>query len=130
MSVDGSVFVVSPEQDDLLGILELESHEQADDFQTEGSTVYIVAQEYIVERLDVHTFIRPLPDVEEAHEVYVVSVDVAEYLDWGFHALNHHRLVGHDALALTGQVNNLLLLEGEGSRGRYFLSFLWIVQSF
>ena len=53
ISVDVLVLVVASEKHDLLWVLELESEEQADDFETVLALVNVVTQEQVVVRVDV-----------------------------------------------------------------------------
>lgn len=92
MPVDCAVFMVATEQDNLLGVLQLQGHQQADNFETECASVHVISEEDIVEGLDITLLTRALPDIEEPHQVDIVSVQVAENLDWWLQPFYQNRL--------------------------------------
>lgn len=66
----------------MLRVLQLKSHQEANYFETEGSSVDVVAKEDVIEGLDVALFARSLPNIEETHQIDVVAVQVAENFKW------------------------------------------------
>jgi hypothetical protein len=122
------VLMVTSEQHDLLGVLQFEGEEEADDLQTVLSLVHIVTQEKIVEGVDVSSVQRSLPDVEESHEVDVLAVDVSDNLDWRSDLLNDDWLSSQDLSALIGQLDNVLPLAWELSSWLDVLTLLWFEQ--
>jgi hypothetical protein len=60
-------------------------------------SVHLVAKEQLVEALDVTVFRRAAIEVEEAHQVDLLAVDVAKNLD-GCAQAQHHGLLLDDFL--------------------------------
>lgn len=84
-TVDRCAFVVSPEDEEVLGVLDLVRQEEADRFQGLLTTVDVIAQEDVVS-------LRGEPTVlEETEEVVVLSVYVTANLD-GCLQLQEHGL--------------------------------------
>lgn len=69
-----SVFVVTSQHHDLLRVLELQGHQQTDDFQTVLSLIDIVAKEHVVESVDVALIKWIVPNIIESHQIHVLSV--------------------------------------------------------
>jgi len=66
---------------DLVGVLDLERHEQADYLKRVRSSVDVVAEEDVVIRSDVTAVCvvnGTLPNIEESHQVRVLPVEVPE----------------------------------------------------
>ena len=110
--VDPLVLVVSSQQMDLVWELDLQGHQQADGLQRVSTSVNIVTQEQVVITLDISAVIWDSPQVEEPHQILVLSMDVSEHLDRGINS-EHHWLVHEDPLALIGQGDDKLPSEGE-----------------
>lgn len=117
VAVDVAVFVVSSQHEDLLGVLELQSHQKANDLQALATLVNVVAQEQVVKTIDIAVLARGSPNVEEAHQVNVVAVDVTKNFDWRLKTTDNSRLLLKDILALTNQLQDLLSLEREVTHG-------------
>ena len=81
VSVHIAVLVASSKHKDLLWILELQCHQKANDFKTLAATVNVVAQEEVVIAANISSFAGGLPEVEEAHEITVISVNISKHLD-------------------------------------------------
>mmetsp|Transcript_4409 Transcript_4409/g.6433 ORF Transcript_4409/g.6433 Transcript_4409/m.6433 type:complete len:245 (+) Transcript_4409:573-1307(+) len=120
--VDALVLVVASEEHDLLGELELKSEEQADNFQTELALIYVIAEEYVIIGVDVAVLSWGLPDVEEAHQVHVLSVDITDDLHGRTDLLDHDGLGSQDLAALIGEFNDVLSLAREVSSDLDFLA--------
>ena len=110
--VDPLVLVVSSQEMDLVWELDLQGHQQADGLQRVSTSVNIVTQEQVVITLDISAVIWDSPQVEEPHQILVLSMDVSEHLDRGINS-EHHWLVHEDPLALIGQGDDKLPSEGE-----------------
>ena len=54
-----------------------------------------------------------LPDIEEPHQINVLTMDVSINLDWRSDLLDHDRLSSHDVSALSGQFDDVLSLAWE-----------------
>ena len=65
------------------------------------TTIDKVTQEQIVIRLDVAKVVRDAPKIEKAHQILILSVDIAEDFDWSVDTQNH-RLVCQNVLAFIG----------------------------
>jgi len=124
--------VVSSEHEDLLRILQLQRQEQAKNFQTLGPSVNVVTEEEVIEACDVTTFARGFPNIEEPHQVMIISVNVSEDLDRRFEiTLNQDRLGRKNLLNFCNQVKNLLFLNWEGLEDCFCcLTFLGLKQVF
>ena len=114
--VDAAVLVVAAEQVDLVLVAQLQREEHQDDLQTARAAVDVVAQKEVVEAVDVAVEERVVgrPEgVEQAHQVQVLAVDVAEDLDRRAH-LQHHLLALEELHhLLTQDVDLVALYVGE-----------------
>mmetsp|Transcript_762 Transcript_762/g.946 ORF Transcript_762/g.946 Transcript_762/m.946 type:complete len:252 (+) Transcript_762:356-1111(+) len=119
--VDPLVLVVASEQMNLLRESNLEGHEQADGLEGVVTSVHVITEEQIIIRFDVTVFIRGAPEVEESHQILVLTVDVAKHLHGSVHTKDH-RLGFKDLCCLVGQSQDVLASESkvsltfEGSR--------------
>jgi hypothetical protein len=80
--VNVAILVVSSQQEDLLGVLQLKSHQQADHLERLRTLVHIVTQEKIIVAGNVTGLRRATPNVQEPHQIDVISMNVAENFDW------------------------------------------------
>ena len=71
------VLMVTSTQKDLLGIFELKSKEKADNLKTICTFVNVVSQEEVVEGMNVSSITRSLPDIEESHQVDVLTMNIS-----------------------------------------------------
>jgi len=110
--------VIATQQEDLAGILKLKREEKAENLQTLTSTIYVVAQEDVVEGANITGLLGGLPDVEEAHQVVVVTVEVSEDLDGWLEVLDEHGLGVEHLGDLADELKHLLLLDVEGPHQR------------
>jgi glutathionylspermidine synthase len=94
------------------------------------SLVDVVAQEQIVEGMDISCVERSLPDVEESHEVNVLSMDVSYNFDWWPDLLDDDGLGSQNLSALIGQLNNVLSLAWKLSSWLNLLALLWLQERF
>ena len=106
--VDPPVLVITPEQVKLCGHLDFKSQKETNSFQRIGSSVHVISKEYvfvvIVDFYNGVVFIALRgPEVEEAHEVLVLTVDVSENDDRGL-ALEENGLVFDDGLCLVAEL--------------------------
>jgi len=76
------------------------------------SPVNVVTEEKVVVRFDVAVVVGNSPQVEEAHQVLVLTVHVPEHFDGRF-APQHHRLLFEDLLTCVCQRYNVLTAEGK-----------------
>ena len=129
VAIHVSVFVVASQKENLARILQFERQKQANDFQRLTATVYIVTQEQVVETANVAVLLGRSPNVEEAHQVVVVAVQVAKNLDGWFQVLNQHWLSKEHLHYLVDQLKNLLLFDVERSHWwDCTLAFAWLQQ--
>ena len=122
------VLVVTSQENNLLGVLELESHEEADDLERVLALVDIVAKEDVVVRMDVTVFSGHLPDVEEPHKVDILAVDVTEDLHGRSQVLDNDWLSGQNLRALVGELDDVLPLARELGVDLDLLTFLGFQQ--
>lgn len=103
VAVDIFVFMVAPQKEDLLGVLKLEGHKEANGLKLVGTTIHIVAQENIIETMDITSspIRRRLPDVKEAHEISVVTMKATENLYWRLDVSDDSWLNSKDVNALS-----------------------------
>lgn len=120
------VLVVASQKHDLLWVLKLESEEKADALKTVLTLVNVVSKEQVVEGMDISSIKRSLPDIEESHEVDVLSMDVSNNLDWWSNLLDDNWLSSKDLGALIGQFNDVLSLAWELNSWLDVLTFLWL----
>lgn len=102
VSIHILVFVISPKENNLLGILELEGKEEADDLETVLALINIVTKEEVVEGVDISGVAGRLPDIKESHQIVILSMEIADDLYWGSNLLHHNRLCSKDVRALSG----------------------------
>lgn len=84
--------MVPSKEDHLLGIFKFERHEQTDCFKAETAAIDVVTQKDVVKSLDITLLARPLPNIEKAHEVCVVAMQVTKDLERRFQSLYQDRL--------------------------------------
>lgn len=120
------VFVISSEQHDLLWIFQLESEKEADDFQTVLALVDVVSKEKIIIGMDVSIFGWGLPDVEESHQVNILSVQVTNDLRWWSDIFDDDWLSCKDLSTFIRQLNDMLPLAREFGTWFYLLTLLWL----
>lgn len=87
-----------------------------------GATIDVVAKENVIEISDISVFIGTVPDVEEAHQVMVITVEVSKDLDRRLQILDQSWLSHEHLLALVNQLEHLISLDSE--RLELLLSFL------
>jgi hypothetical protein len=122
--VDVFVLVVAAQQDDLLGVLQLESHQEADDLERMMTLVNKVAEEQVVVSLNVTVVSRHSPEFKEAHQLDILTMQITEDLYGRSDVLDDGRLSGQDLRALVRQVNDVLALARELSVGLNVLTLL------
>jgi len=112
----------------LLWVLQFQSQQEAKHLQTLGSSIYVVAEEEVVEASDVTRLAWGLPDVEEAHQVVVISVNVSKDFYGRLEVvLDQNGLPRKHLLALSNQVDDLLLLNVEWLEKAFgYLTILWL----
>jgi len=71
---------------------------------------------------------RELPDIEETHQVHILSVQVAKDLQWWPDVLYYDRLRAENQSALIGQLNDVLALARKLTTRLKFLTLLWLQQ--
>lgn len=123
--IDMLVFMITSEEHDLLWIFELQSEEEAYNFETVMTLVDIVTQEEVVVSMDITSVGWSLPDIEESHQIYILTVDITNNLDWWSDFLNHNWLSSQDLCAFVCQLDNVLSLAWELTTWFDVLTFLW-----
>lgn len=120
--------MVSSQKENLLRVLELKRKQKAEHFQTLRAPVDIVTQEEVVVASNVSGFDGRFPDVEEAHEIVVVAVNVTKDFDrWLEVCFEQDWLCAENLLDLCNKVEDLLLFDREGFKQSLgLLSFLWL----
>jgi hypothetical protein len=76
--------------------------------------------------MDISTFDWTFPNVEESHQINILTMDVSNDLDWWSNLFDDNWLGSQDLSALIGKLNNMLSLAWEFCTWFYFLSFLWL----
>lgn len=111
--VDMLVFVVATQQDDLLGVLQLESHQEADDLERVVTLIHVVTQEQVVVSLDIAGVRGHSPELEEAHKLNILAMEIAENLDRRSNVLDDGRLGRKHLSALIGDLDDVLAFQRE-----------------
>jgi len=117
--------MITSEKHDLLWIFELQSHEEADDFETVMTLVDVVTQEEVVISMDITSVGWSLPDIEESHQIYILTVEITNNLDWWSDFLNHDWLSSQDLCAFVCQLDNVLSFARKLTTWLNLLTFLW-----
>ena len=78
--------------------------------------------------MDVSSLCGRLPDVEEPHQVNILSVDVTENLSWGSDFFDDDWLSSKNACAFACKLDDVLRLAWEWELSTWLdvLSFLWL----
>ena len=114
ISVDFPVFVITSQHKYLLWVLQLERQQQAQHFKTLSAAINIIAQEKVIIASDISRLTWRFPNVEEAHQVMIVTVNVAEDLNRRLEVvLDQNGLRCKHLLALGNKVQDLLLFNVE-----------------
>jgi hypothetical protein len=79
-AVDGKILVLSPQEGDMLRILDFEGHEQTHDFEGIKPFVNVVAEENVFVAFHL-VLVWETEVFEEPYEVKISAVYAAEYLD-------------------------------------------------
>jgi hypothetical protein len=111
--IDVLILMVSSQEHNLLWILQLKSEEKADHLKTVLTLVNIITQEEIIEGMDISGVKRSLPDVEESHEVNILTVYISNDLHWWSDLLDDDWLSGQDLGTLVGKLDDVLPLAWE-----------------
>ena len=80
-----------------------------------ASTIDVITEEDIVCAVNITRLLRRPPNIEESHEVVIVTVEVSEDLNGWLKVLDEHRLCCEYLSHLIDELQNLLLLYMEGS---------------
>lgn len=128
--IDIAILVISAQHKNLFGVLELERHEQTDNFQTLAAFVNVISQEEVVKTTDVSRLTRGPPNVQESHQVNIVSVNISKNLDWWLQRLNDNGLLLQDICAFINELGNLLPLLSKVLKGCDLLLSLFWLQKF
>ena len=89
-----------------------ESHEKANCLEGMVSPVDIITQEEIVVGLNITIFIWSTPEIEESHQILVLTVNVAENLDRSINSADHWLGFEH-LLSLFSKGQNMFPSESE-----------------
>lgn len=111
--VDVFVFVVATKQNNLLGVLQFKSHQEADDLKRVMTLVDVVAEEQVVVRLDITVVSWHSPQLKEAHELDILTMQITEDLHGRPNVLYDGRLSSQNLRAFVGKVDNVLALARE-----------------
>lgn len=118
-SIDGGIFVLSSQQNYMLGVLYFESSQQTNCLQRIESDVNVVPQKHIL--IALHLMVVRKPEVfEQSQQVKEPSIDAPENLNRRSHS-HQTRLVEHQLRSLLAQTHNFILLEGKQRRIQRFL---------
>jgi len=82
VSVDFDVFVGTSQQMELLWIFKLKGQKQAQNFQVVSSSVYVIAQEYIVKTVDITILAWATPMMEQSEQITILTMDTSIDLGW------------------------------------------------
>lgn len=93
VSVYISIFVVPAQHEHLFRVLQFKSHQKTDNFQALSSLVNVVSKEKVVVAADVTVFARTSPDVEESHQINVVTMDVTKNFNWWLQSFDKNWLL-------------------------------------
>jgi len=119
--VDMTVFMVTAQKEDLTRILEFEGEEEADDFETLSATVNVISEEHVVKATNITCLLWCAPDIEESHQISVISVDIAENFDRRLQIFYEHGLSLEHLHNFLNEFKNLLFLDMEWPHGRHSL---------
>lgn len=123
-----SVFVVASEHDNLLWILQFQRHQQADDLQTIVTFVDVVAEEHIIKCMNIALIQWESPDIEESHQVNILTVEVTEDLQRRLNILYNRRLCTDNRRKLCCQLNDVFPFAREFCAWLDILSILRLQQ--
>lgn len=104
--------MISSQQVDVVWVSDLESHQEANGLERVVSSINKVAKEQVIVGLNVASLVRRAPQIEEAHQILVLAVDIAENFHWCIN-LENHGLSLDDLLRLIGKCQDVLPPERE-----------------
>ena len=113
--VDVAILVVASKQENLTRVLQFQSQKETDDLEALTSTIDVITEEDIICAVNITCFLGRPPNIEESHEVVIVTVKISEDLNGRFKVLDKHRLCCEHLRHLINELQNLLLLDVEGS---------------
>jgi len=89
--INPPILMVPANQMNSLGVLQFQCHQQADCLQGVVAAVHKIPEEQVVKTVDVtaDALLRSSPEIEEAHEITVLTVDVAKDLCGRFEFEDH-----------------------------------------
>ena len=101
MLVDIGVLVVSSEQENVVWVPDLQSHQETNNLKRKLATIHVIAKKHVGKVFNVTLVRRTLPDIKESHHIDEVPVDVAKNFNRSFDIVNNDRLRenGHGGLA-------------------------------
>ena len=109
-AVDGRTLVISPQNEEVFGVLDLVRQQEAYCFEGLLATVHVVAQEYVV------GLWREAAVFKKPEEVVILTVDVATDLDGGLqleeHGLPNEQIARAEAQHLDLSLREVHLLSG------------------
>lgn len=74
--------MVTSEQVDFIREFYFQRHKQTNCLELVTASVHVVSQEQVVVTLNVPCLTWGAPQVEEPHQVLVLTVDISKYFDW------------------------------------------------
>lgn len=122
------VLMITSQKHDLLWVLQFKSKQKADNLQAILALVNVVTKKQVVEGVDITRVSWSFPDVKESHQVDVLTMDVANDLDWGSNLLDHDWLSSKNLGALVGQFDDVFSLAWEFSTWLDILAFFGLEQ--
>ena len=114
----------------MLWVSQLESKQQTNYFKTVLTLVDVVSKEQIIISMNISSISWCLPDVEESHQVNILTVDVTDNLDRWSDFFNNNWLSSEDMCTLICKFDNVLLLVWELSTRFDVLSIFWLQERF
>lgn len=83
------VLVVASQQMNLIWVADLQCHKQAYGFKRVVTSVDEITQEQVIIRFNIARLIWSTPEIEEAHKVLVLTMDVTEDFHRGVYSEHH-----------------------------------------
>ena len=110
-----AILVIASQKENLSRVLQFECEQQANHLETLTSTVYVIAEEDVVEAANIACLLRRSPNIKEPHQTIVVAMQVAKYFDRRLQVLDQHWLLLEDLHHFVDQFDHVLLFDHEGT---------------
>ena len=118
--------MVTSTQKDLLGIFEFKSKEKADNLKTICTLVNVVSQEEVVEGMNVSSITRSLPDIEESHQVDVLTMNISNDFSRWLNVFDDNRLSCQNLSTFICKFNDVLSFARELRLWLNVLAISWL----